>query len=404
MLDGDSVVLGDVLGVKHGFAFPGAEFSDDPSFPTLLTPGNFEIGGGFREAKAKTFTGGFPEEYRLRGGDLIVSMTDLSKEGATLGLPALVPDSGAYLHNQRIGLVEIKDPSRVTAGFLHYLLRTDAYRSHILGTASGSTVRHTSPSRIGSFVARLPKLDEQRAIAEVLGALDDKIAANMRLADTSAALVEAKFDMCADAGRVEGGTFGELADVGGGGTPSTADPTLWAGEIAWATPTDVTALQAPYLSSTSRTLTDEGLAACASPLYPVGSILMTSRATIGAFAIAERPTAVNQGFIVVNARRPGLRWWLFHQMRARVPEFLSHANGATFLELSRGRFKQLTVWTAEEAVLREFDRLADCLHMRASAAMRENRRLAELRDTLLPELMSGRLRVRDAERTVEEVV
>ena len=139
-------------------------------------------------------------------------------------------------------------------------------------------------------------------------------------------------------------------------------------------------------------------------MYPIGSILMTSRATIGAFAIAERPVAVNQGFIVVNARPPMSQWWLFHQMRMRVPEFLSHSNGATFLELSRGRFRQLPVWVSETSVMAKFDALADSVHQRASAANCENSRLADLRDALLPELMSGRLRLKVAERVVEEEV
>jgi len=123
---------------------------------------------------------------------------------------------------------------------------------------------------------------------------------------------------------------------------------------------------------------------------------MTSRATIGAFALAQVPTAVNQGFIVVvpNGSAPGL--WLFHEMRSRIEEFTSLANGATFLELSRGNFKSFRVRLAEPAVMAQFQEQATALHDRAAAALRENERLASTRDALLPALMSGRLRVRDA--------
>src|SRR5690606_5506851 len=122
------------------------------------------------------------------------------------------------------------------------------------------------------------------------------------------------------------------ATVAGGGTPSTKVEGYWGGEIAWSTPTDVTALTAPYLFETGRTITAKGLENCASQLYPAQSILMTSRATIGAFALPQMPAAVNQGFIVVLPPTEELRWWLFHEMRSRVEEMISLANGSTFLE------------------------------------------------------------------------
>src|SRR5690606_5064665 len=154
----ESVRLGDLISVKHGYAFPGEGFTEDPTYPILVTPGNFAIEGGFKESKPKTFNGDYPPGFELAPGDLVVSMTDLSRDGATLGMPALIPAGPTYLHNQRIGLIEAIDRSKTDRLFLNYYLRTAAYRSHILGTASGSTVRHTSPSRIEDFVALLPGL------------------------------------------------------------------------------------------------------------------------------------------------------------------------------------------------------------------------------------------------------
>jgi type I restriction enzyme S subunit len=131
---------------------------------------------------------------------------------------------------------------------------------------------------------------------------------------------------------------------------------------------------------------------------------MTSRATIGAFAIAQVPMAVNQGFIVVEPNEAALRYWLFHEMRSRVDEFISLANGATFLELSRGNFKKFTVRLADFDVMAEFGRKAESLHDAASAALRENAQLAATRDALLPQLMSGKLRVKDAEKSLAGVL
>ncbi|MGH3793835.1 MAG: restriction endonuclease subunit S [Pseudonocardiaceae bacterium] len=399
-----SLLLGEVIRVKHGYAFPGGGFTDDPAQPTLVTPGNFAIGGGFKVARPKTFSGDYPDEYVLAPGDLIVTMTDLSKEGATLGLPAIVPSDTIYLHNQRIGLVEVKDPSEVDPNFLHYYLRTDGYRAHVLGTSTGSTVRHTSPSKIYSYKADLPDFEGQLAIAEILGALDEKIAANVKLVGTAAELAATEFAAAVHGIDFSEKTFADIATVRGGGTPRTGVDEYWDGDIAWATPTDVTALVAPYLETTAKRITCSGLDACASSLYPIGSILMTSRATIGAFAVTQQPTAVNQGFIVVNPHDSDLNWWIYHEMRSRVDEFVSLANGATFLELSRGNFKKFRVRLADSHIMKDFGARADVLHSRARGALMENSVLAVMRDVLLPQLMSGKIRVKDVERTVEEVL
>lgn len=241
-----------------------------------------------------------------------------------------------------------------------------------------------------------PPIPEQQAIAEVLGALDDKIAANTALAASAIELASSEFALVVRDAHW-GATFADLAVISGGGTPSTKNAKFWDGEIRWATPTDITTLAGPYLDSTSRTLTPAGLNACSSKLFAPGAILLTSRATIGAVAINIVPTALNQGFIVVEPRDARMRWWLFHEMDDRRSEFLSWANGATFLELSRGNFKRLRVRVPSDYALTMFASTAEALHGAALAALAENRTLAATRDALLPQLMSGKLRVRDAE-------
>ena len=140
--------LGDFCNIKHGYAFTGEFITTEETAQILLTPGNFRIGGGFNSSKYKYYSDDdYNKEYILESGDLIVNMTDLSKEGDSLGYPAFVPKSSTYsfLHNQRLGKVI---NSKINLFYLFYLLCRREYRSHILGTASGSTVRHTSPSRI----------------------------------------------------------------------------------------------------------------------------------------------------------------------------------------------------------------------------------------------------------------
>ena len=171
-----NVKLSDFIRIKHGYAFKGSDFSDDETPYILVTPGNFEIGGGFKRDKFKWYAGIIPEDYVLKKDDLIVTMTDLSKEGDTLGYSALVPEirEKTFLHNQRIGLVQIKN-SGLDKHFLYWLMRTKKYQKSIVNTASGSTVKHTSPDRICAYAFPLPPLDVQKRIAGILGALDDQI-------------------------------------------------------------------------------------------------------------------------------------------------------------------------------------------------------------------------------------
>jgi hypothetical protein len=165
---GESRSIGELATVKHGFAFPGSGFSDDLNYPTVMTPGNFAIGGGFQEAAPKTLLGEYGEDFALSPGDVVVTMTDLSKAGDTLGYSAVVPDGRTYLHNQRIGKVMVKSDAMVLPEFLAWVLRTNDYREYILRTAAGSTVRHTSPARIEQYRIRIPKeLAQRSALAKV---------------------------------------------------------------------------------------------------------------------------------------------------------------------------------------------------------------------------------------------
>ena len=159
----------------------------------LLTPGSFAIGGGFKSDKVKYFRGPTPKEFVLAAGDLLVTMTDLSKGGDTLGYPALVPQSGGadrYLHNQRLGKVVIKAGAPLEKRFLYYVLCGREYRNEVIASATGTTVKHTSPTRIGKFRFKLPGVEEQRAIARVLGAIDDKIELNRRKNETLESVAE----------------------------------------------------------------------------------------------------------------------------------------------------------------------------------------------------------------------
>ncbi len=146
------IPLHTILNVKHGFAFKGENFTETDNGNILLTPGNIKIGGGVKLDKVRFCGGNLPPAYIFNSGELMVTMTDLSKESDTLGYPALIPKLGNYklLHNQRLGKVELK-PKFFFTEFIYQLLCSVEYRNEIVGGATGTTVKHTSPTKIMDF-------------------------------------------------------------------------------------------------------------------------------------------------------------------------------------------------------------------------------------------------------------
>ncbi|WP_180007395.1 restriction endonuclease subunit S [Acinetobacter sp. YH16057] len=174
--DWHSSKLLDYISIKHGYAFNGEFFSDKETDYCLLTPGNFRIGGGFKAEKFIYYKGEVPKNYILKENDLIVTMTDLSKESDTLGLPALLPSikGKTFLHNQRLGLINFEN-SELDKEFLFYLLQTKSYHKYIVLAATGTTVKHTSPSKILGFTCKIPEPAEQEKIGQFFKKIDEKI-------------------------------------------------------------------------------------------------------------------------------------------------------------------------------------------------------------------------------------
>ena len=166
--------LSDFIKIKHGYAFKGDYISPEDNGIVLVTPGNFCIGGGFKESKCKYFTAEYPKDYVLQPDSLIVTMTDLSKEADTLGFGALVPRSSerVYLHNQRIGLVEPLN-DELPLSFIYWYMRSYEYHMKIVGSASGSTVKHTSPGRILEQLIPIPEKEDLLKYDAVLDEIDN---------------------------------------------------------------------------------------------------------------------------------------------------------------------------------------------------------------------------------------
>lgn len=173
--------LGEILSVKHGWAFKGEYFAEDGE-QSILTPGNFFEKGGFKpnNGKERYYTGTYPKEYLCHKGDLIVAMTQQAE--GLLGSTALVPENNKYLHNQRIGLITC-DEKRLNKLFAYYLFMTKSVREQLERSSSGTKVKHTSPEKIYDVEVEISDVISQQKIANLLWAIDEKIANNNAIND-----------------------------------------------------------------------------------------------------------------------------------------------------------------------------------------------------------------------------
>src|SRR5581483_4281526 len=272
---------------------------------------------------------------------------------------------------------------------------------------------------------------EQKAIALILGALDDKIELNRRMNATLEAMaralfhswfvdfdpVRAKLDGREPAGldQATGGLFpsrfqeselgqipdgwtvervGSVVECLGGGTPSTSEPAYWENGIHdWATPRDFSSLQAPILLSTDRKITDAGLDKISSGLLPAGTLLMSSRAPVGYLAIASMPVAINQGFIAMKCNERASNFFMLNWCRANMAEIEGRATGTTFAEVSKQNFRPIPVVLPPGKLMTAFTTRVAPWYGRITANLQQSLTLAKLRNALLPKLLSGELRV-----------
>lgn len=189
-------------------------------------------------------------------------------------------------------------------------------------------------------------------------------------------------------------TFGDVCEAIGGGTPSTSRPEFWNdGDVAWYTPTDITRNGCLALLDSEKKITDVGLRGSSAKMLPAGTVLMTSRASVGFFGIIESPSSTNQGFISLIPHNPYFRMYLLHNLMHRVEEVRSHAGGSTYKEINKSKFRALSVSLPESTLLRVFEEQASRIHSQVRNLHMMNYKLAQARDLLLPRLMSGEIPV-----------
>src|SRR5690554_6577582 len=188
--------------------------------------------------------------------------------------------------------------------------------------------------------------------------------------------------------------IGDEVTVVGGGTPSTKNPEFWeGGTINWTTPKDLSNQVDKVLIDTDRRITQAGLNRISSGLLPVDTVLMSSRAPVGYLALAKTPIAVNQGYIAMKCEQTLSPEFVIQWCETNMAEIKSRASGMTFAEISKKSFNIIPVLVPQESLISVYSKHVHQLYLKVEMNVRENKSLAELRDTLLPKLLSGEIDV-----------
>ena len=375
------VTLGEVATVQSGFAFkssqwtktgvPVVKIANVKSGRIDLTSNQSFVSESDAEKAAR---------FRLQHGDIVIGMTGY------VGEVAQVRSNDHLLLNQRVGLIQI-DESKADRQYLFHLMNGEGFRSQAKALAYGSAQPNISPSLLHSIEIELPSIDEQRTIAATLGALDDKIESNRQAMATGESLIRAVVESTLDASEGEDGTLGDYCAL-------VKAPV----EIDKIDPDD-NYIGLEHMPRGSIFLTEwkkaKGLGSNKTAFKRGDLLFGKLRPYFKKVGIAPIDGVCSTDILVVRPKSPR-DIALVTAVAASDALIDSLSASSTGTRMPRASWKDLAAWrvpvlTATERI--ELSARVDPLVERLTQLTFESHRLVALRDALLPELLSGGLRV-----------
>ena len=383
--------LGVVADLLNGYAFKSEEYVKGGKY-RVVTIANVQD-GAFDLVNANAVSD-LPADIQshqvLVRGDVLISMT------GNVGRCCKVDDDGCLL-NQRVGKFRTKD---VDEDFFLCLVGDRRFLGEMIEKGQGGAQPNISKTDIESYLAAIPPLPEQRKIAAALSDVDEMITALEKLIEkkrkikTGAMqrLLTGKTRLPGFKGAWVEKRLGEIGDFVGGGTPSTSRSDFWNGGISWFTPAEIG--DRKYVERSERTISQLGLKNSAAVVLPVGTILLTTRATIGLAAILKSPAATNQGFqsLVVDSNNDSE--FVYYLLSTTQGEMESRATGSTFLEISSSKLKGIEILLpptlAEQKAIAKV--LGD-MDEEIAALEAELAKTRQLKQGMMQELLTGKVRL-----------
>ena len=301
------------------------------------------------------------------------------------------------------------DSSKADYNFIYYYL-SNSYK-YLLSMANGAAQQNLNAQIIKDLFISLPSLDEQRSIASILSSLDSKIENNRKICANLEAqaqalfkhwfidfapfkdgkFVESELGMIPEGWRV--GTLSCIGDIIGGATPSKSVESNYCQDgIHWLTPKDLSKNCLKFTSRGETDITLEGYTSCSAKIMPRGSVLFSSRAPIGYLTIAKNEICTNQGFKSIVPRYAGTAY-IYYLLKYNTKRIEKLASGTTFKEVSGSLMKSLPIIIPTKSYLIRFENSVKELFDEQELLESQISHLSTLRDTLLPKLMSGEIKV-----------
>ena len=354
-------------------------------------------------------------KYSLEEKDILIQTVGSwqNNPASVVGKVVNVPSN---LNNSLLNQNAVKIiPKNIDQSFLYYLLKSDYFKYYILSTAQGAANQASiTLESINKFKFKLPLNTDQKKIGKLLSFYDNLIKNNNKriklLENMSEELYKEWFvrlhfpnyeNIKIVDGIPEGWEEKKIKDactITGGGTPSTLNDSFWKdGDINWYTPSDLSSMKSYCSLKSGNKITLQGLNNSSSRMLNSDSFMMTSRATIGLFAISDKSFCTNQGFINVTPQHYFDKYYLFFNFKYRVDEFKLLGTGATFPELSKTVFNRQHILMPSEILLREFSKIIVPIIDKLFNLTKKNENLKQTRDLLLPRLISGKLNIEDSE-------
>lgn len=403
------------INIKHGFPFKGEFFSEQKTEFIVLTPGNFYETGGFKRqpGKEKFYTGEFPEEYIHSKGDVIVAMTE--QAAGLLGSCARVPESGLYLHNQRLGLIKT-NPQYLLKDYVYYLFRTNTVREQIRLTSSGSKVKHTSPERIYDVKVPLPDVKTQQKIVDILDGIEDKLELNNRINSKLEAMAKmlydywfVQFDFPDANGKPYKTSGGKMAynamlkrEIPVGWNTSTLwDIAKYTNGLPMQKYREDSDTYLPVIkiremnngisADTERARVDIPEAA----IIDDGDVLFSWSATLDVKIWSQGKGALNQHIFKVSSDSYPKSFYYFELLNyLKHFKMIADLRKTTMGHITLDHLKQAYICLPPLFLLEEFHCKVENIFQQHLLLEKENRSLIKLRDWLLPILMNGQVKIK----------
>ncbi len=373
----------------------------------FLTPSD-DLSGKFAPQTVKTIT----EEGLSEVKNCLLPSKSVCVSCIGSDLGKVVITNGPTVTNQQFNSIIPTEEN--DTDFIYYLMTIVGKHLNFLSKTS-TAVPIINKSTFADFEIVVPSLENQRRIAKILSSLDDKIEVNRRINENLEQQAQALFKSWfvdfepfkdgefeeSELGMIpkgwKVGTLDEIGDVVGGSTPSKAKPEYYTENgIAWLTPKDLSVSNAKFTAKGEIDITQEGYNSCSTKLMPKGTVLFSSRAPIGYVTIAKNEICTNQGFKSVVPGYAGTAF-IYCYLKAATPDIENKATGSTFKEASGSLMKSLQLVIAPKDIMDSFEERLKPILAEQECIEDESRRLATLRDTLLPKLMSGELKVNDVD-------